>query len=410
MCKQSTMNSEEQAEQLRLKEEELNELRRQMAKLCPALAEQPSAEATDSESTIEGSEPTQNRSRRFKLSRMPTETIRDALSHLDRFSIDAAQIVCPRFRFPVEEMLTGVCLRQLESVEMYPDSMETSSIGTRKCVFCPKKACRSHASSNRGFHGDIEKDNQEAVTASGYVIRYGFTRKSDVSGGGTEQEQSKRTVTFQRLEDASEYLLGLIRSATFKELTLRSLTLRDEFFVALISVAPTIFVKALTLRECDVSNVDAGILQHALLQFPIVESLTVGHQVATPHISDAFLEAAHATDTGILRFMFQPTEKKVTLHLPHVSLSSTFCSQLFQLALDNPAENRLELNIRNFGAHEQEGIEAYDIGNGITGGRYRADAPFGMRLTLLINSADEDHSLIFRRNAIDSWDNEWGAY
>ncbi|KAH7719185.1 hypothetical protein AAVH_13343 [Aphelenchoides avenae] len=348
---------------------------------------------------------------------MPTETIRDALSHLDRFSIDAVQIVCPRFRFTVEEMLSGVCLRQLDSVEMYPDSMETSSIGTRKA---------------HGFRGDVEKDYKASVTASGYVIRCGFTRNSDVSGGGTEQEQSKRTVTFQRLEDASEYLLGLIRSATLKELTLRSLTLRDEFFVALMSVAPTIFVKALTLRECDVSNVDAAILQHTLLQFPIVESLTVGHQVAAPQISDAFLEAAvgrngnvlnsilfehpiddppyHATDTGILRFLFQPTEKKVTLDLSHVSLSSTFCAQLFQLALDNPAENRLELNIRNFGAHEQEGIGTYRIGNGFSDARYRADAPLGMRLTLLIHSADEDHSLIFRRNVIDSWDNEWGAY
>src|SRR5688572_30493699 len=107
-----------------------------------------------------------------------------------------------------------------------------------------------------------------------------------------------------------------------------------------MSVGPIIFVKVVTLQQCDVSNVDAGVLQHAPLQFPAVESLTIGHQVAAAQISDAFLEAAvgrkgvalntlvfehpvddapcDVTDAGIMRYLFQPAEKKVTLHLWHV--------------------------------------------------------------------------------------------
>ncbi|KAH7725828.1 hypothetical protein AAVH_06671 [Aphelenchoides avenae] len=147
-------HNEQLMEQLRLKEGQLTELSRQMAKLCQVSSEQTSALTTDPASTGEGSETSVQSKRQLKIS---ADGIRDALSHLDRFSIDAAQIVCRRFRYTVENMLTGVCLRPLDIVEMEPD---------------------------RG----------------------------------------------QRLEDASEYLFCLIRSATFQQLTLERLTLRDEFF------------------------------------------------------------------------------------------------------------------------------------------------------------------------------------
>ncbi|KAH7707695.1 hypothetical protein AAVH_25070 [Aphelenchoides avenae] len=263
--------------------------------------------------------------------------------------------------------------------------------------------------------------NSEEQAGWSYVVRCEYIREICTPSKGEGQDEVKRSVMFRLAKDAGQYLLGLIRSSTVVALVLDAITPQEALFKSLVTVAPTVRVRDMTLQNCTVSHIDASLLYDALLQFSTVECLLLGNRLKARQITNPFLAAAHekhitrfaadskpvdadvydVTDVGIRAYLFRTTTKKVEMRISHVAVSPTFCADLFKNALEDPAENELVLTIQcDTSDQDFAGILEYDNPSGETH-RFDTRVPSGMELTLHAEKFEmisgEDIQMVFFR-------------
>ncbi|KAH7701831.1 hypothetical protein AAVH_31028 [Aphelenchoides avenae] len=320
-------------EELAEKAAEISELKRQLDKVYNQLAEQTLEATTAASVPFEASDkPSGPASRRGKLS---TDALSDALVYLNRFSMDAAQITCHRWRYAVEKMLTMHCLREVTYVMLKREQKDQLALpGDCRTAVARTRQRRSGWTSWGGW-SDSESDQLRYTLEDAdcvFVLSFHRTGEAAAPLGGTVQEDMQRRLTFQSCESASDYLMRLIRSATIKDFSLDSLVPREGFFEGLLSIAATVRAEHLVLSDCHLDDVDADSFQAALLQFQSISELEVGFRLLPGHISDGFLADAgrkpgltqlrydttspigppafDATDYGLMQFLFQRTKKK----------------------------------------------------------------------------------------------------
>ncbi|KAH7712335.1 hypothetical protein AAVH_20299 [Aphelenchoides avenae] len=410
---------EELTEKLHMQVAENRELKRQLDKAYEQLTEQTQKATAAASGPVGASDEYLGPSlRRGKLS---TDAMSDTLAFLNRFNIDATQMTSRQWRYVVEKMLTTQCLRELSYVMLRRQ----------------RKTCAHHdfpLIEPSGWGCRKDEPCSEPREDDDWVFVVSFGRSGEVAAppDGAVQEDMRRGLAFQSFEAASDHLLRLIPSATISDLTMESLMPSEAFFKELLSVAPAISVKNFVLSGCDLVTVDADIFQQTLLQFHSVRKLVVKSPLLPGQISDSFLAAAagklaltqlryvtkrpaeasavtsDVTDYGIMQFLFQRTDKPVELQMSHANVSTTFCVELFQKALSEPAANDLCLNVRDVSLEQDlTGIldwrlpEVHENVWGTSKEIYGADALLGKRLRLTIHKSHGGaiSSLEFQRSS-----------
>lgn len=138
--------------------------------------------------------------RPFRFVKHAEEEQHDVFAHLDRFSLDSVQFSCRQFRFVAETLMTTVCLRVLQNVEIHPG--EDTNQKHRSL-----DALEGHC----GLAAKVQK---------AYVVSWSFQRPLCVPGSLTALESTERRVLFRNEDEAGLYLLGLMKSSTIGKLTL----------------------------------------------------------------------------------------------------------------------------------------------------------------------------------------------
>ncbi|KAH7714204.1 hypothetical protein AAVH_18461 [Aphelenchoides avenae] len=306
---------------------------------------------------------------------IPGEVWIDVFSPLSRYQLDAIHFTSRRFRRIVDDSMSSVCLRPIDSVALkHPNPWRVPD--------APAPLC----SSAGGVHP------QRLVCG----VRFTYTKLLPMAArpsGSAEPTGDRATgkIPFKQEEvfysmlAAVEYACGLLRCATVESLSVYDVPLTQEFFTGFDKVAPTLSVRRLSLTPQRNSNLPEAYFR-TLLKLIAVQHIRVQDENAhADHLGDDVLTGMAAkslvklhmvlgpdggalnahfnvTDDGILAFLFRERHENATLYVDTLPISKNFSKLLLQSALQSTSNARVRLKIGrrvDVSSQESELAEAF---------------------------------------------------
>ncbi|KAH7725864.1 hypothetical protein AAVH_06707 [Aphelenchoides avenae] len=314
--------------------------------------------------------------RPFHIVRQPTEILKDVFAPLDRWALDGIQLGCRRFRNVIKKSMSGVCLRQLDSVAFWVlQGMERNEADDHD------DSKGQDAISQQGETDAVVTSTSPAATKrakatpkSFYAVGLYYARRNaaalqcQVETGQQHEDVESVTKTnhFETRSEALGYFARIVRSARIERLRVDGAFCERTFVQLFTDLAPTMAIGSLELAKCVFGQYRKEFVD-CLLRLQSLETFYESRRcLIDDHSLAAFAakgltvvnvptEKSHGvpcelTDEGILAFLCQnahPTQGNVALELPCASLSPSFCKSLIERVQALPNHQTITLKIRD---------------------------------------------------------------